>query len=89
MLASEVTSLVHGKDAMKYAIGNTQAFFDLDVSSLVSMSKQDFESHFKYTDKEVIASDKFMGLDMISLLHLIGVRKTKADCRRLIDQNGL
>jgi tyrosyl-tRNA synthetase len=28
-------------------------------------------------------------MDLVSLVHLAGLKKTKADCRRLIEQKGL
>ena len=53
------------------------------------MSLSDFEKHFENYAKHEISMDKLNELkSFINLVHHLGLRKTKADARRLIAQKG-
>ena len=50
LLARTVTEMVHGKAAIASVLGATDAFFGIDIDKdLSSMSKEQFELHFKST----------------------------------------
>lgn len=81
-----MTELIHGNDSVKIAKSNTSSFFQFDFASLENMSLQEFESHFEHTEKSRFNEDV---KDFSSLLTDLKLRKTKADARRVMSQNGL
>ena len=87
MLAIEMTSLIHGCDELKAAIRHTEALFGTKLTKdyIDQMSLSDFETHFENYTKHEISSEKLNEIkSFINLVHHLGLRKTKADARRLI-----
>lgn len=84
-LATEVVILVHGENALKQALGNTQSFFSLDSDLLFKMSLAELDANFEFTEKKMVKKEEVASLDVISLVHLLGLRKTKADVRRVME----
>lgn len=90
-LAAAVTEMVHGSEALNQALGNSHAFFAFDWSESSKMSQSDFEAWFGHTERVVLGKDELLSLDLCSLLthKQVGLRKTKADARRVIEQGGV
>jgi ribosomal protein S4 len=53
------------------------------------MTNEELQSRFEHTDKTNLSLDEFLALDVLGLVHMLGLRKTKADARRLIEQGGV
>lgn len=80
-LAKNVTTLIHGTQAVKEALGNTNAFFSIKLDEeLPNMSLENFEQHFENTTKTAITELN----DVASLVVTLELRKTKADVRRVM-----
>ena len=91
ILASEMTSLIHGADELASAISQTEALFSTKLTKeyIDQMSLSDFEKHFEnYTKHEISMIELDQLKSFINLVHHLGLRKTKADARRLIAQKG-
>lgn len=75
--------MVHGKDSLKTVLGSTNAFFGIDLEKdLHKMTHEQFESHFQNTNKiKVTVLD---AQDISSVVVKSGLRKTKAEVRRVI-----
>ncbi len=78
--------MAHGKSALAAVLGQSDAFFTGDIN-LTDMSLEIFEKHFANTSKTKISKSEMR--DIASLVVKTGLRKTKADVRRLVAQNGL
>ncbi|CDW74597.1 tyrosyl-trna synthetase [Stylonychia lemnae] len=89
LLASTLCEIIHGQEGVDQAIGATGAFFRFKIEEIMQMSKDQFQENFKHTKKIQILLNEGQEIDMISIGHQAGVKQTKADIRRLIDQKGL
>ena len=86
-----MTSLIHGEEEVKSCISQTEALFGTKLTKdyIEKMTLSDFETHFENYDKHEISLEKLNEIKtFINLVHHLGLRKTKADARRLIAQKG-
>ena len=89
-LAKTLTTQIHGSDAVNKALGNTEAYFSIKLTqeSLENMEESEFIDHFFHTDKTKVSKSELSDVSTL-LVQTLGLRKTKADVRRLMKQNGL
>ena len=84
VLAQEVVSLVHGRTLMEEAEQRTKQLFDRN-ENYDEMSQAEFEQRFQAVDRKKIDQ---LG-EIVNLIFDAGLRGTKADARRLVNQGGL
>lgn len=78
--------MAHGKSALDAVLGQSDAFFTGELN-LTEMPLKHFEQRFANTSKTKLTRAEMR--DIASLVVKCGLRKTKADVRRLVAQNGL
>ena len=84
-LASSIVKMIHGEEASKLVEKSTEAFFDLDRARLCDMSEGEFLQYFAQT-----AVHKVEACPTLSgLLVQCGLRKTRAEAKRVIKESGL
>lgn len=88
MLAEEVTKIVHGRGALLQVQQSTDAFFNLTDCKVGSLSFVDFQKAFALTEV-VHIGDSLDKMTISSLIAKSGLRKTRADAKRVIQQGGV
>lgn len=79
--------MIHGKASLQQVIESTDALFKRPISDLSLMTEGEFLDHFKSTNIMEIEWDE--KLTTSGLVQMSGLRKTRADAKRIIQQNGL
>lgn len=94
LLASTVVEMVHGADSLRSCQGSTTAFFSNELSSVFSMNETQFAEHFAYTQKvevEIVKRNSSHTSNVLTYSSLIvksGLRKSRGEAKRVIQQSG-
>ena len=51
LLASNLTELIHGSQALNKALSSTKSFFSLKSEDIIKLSLAELEDHFQHTQK--------------------------------------
>ena len=85
-LAEELTTLVHGAEGLKTALGATQALFGGDVSG---KSADELETIFKDVKSAEVAKVDVVGKPVFAVAAAAGMFKSNGEARRMAQQGGL
>ena len=95
LLAKTVVEMVHGEKALQTVLGSTSAFFSAEMEVVLAMSEAEFAQHFQHTAVVEVstagdaAGDEAKIITYSSLIVQGGLRKTRGDAKRVIQQRGL
>ena len=90
LLASTMTDMIHGKQALEAVLKATESLFGgsaLGDLNFEQVTEQQFLGLVKDVKKQVIKKAELR--DLSSLVVACGLRSTKAEVRRLMQQNGV
>lgn len=85
-LAEELTTLVHGAEGLKTALGATQALFGGDVSG---KSADELETIFKDVKSAEVAKVDLVDKPVFAVAAAAGMFKSNGEARRMAQQGGL
>ena len=85
-LAEELTTLVHGEEGLKTALGATQALFGGDVSG---KSADELETIFKDVKSAEVAKVDVVDKPVFAVAAAAGMFKSNGEARRMAQQGGL
>lgn len=88
-LAAEITTFVHGAEALESALATTAKLFAQADAPAESLSIEDLEGMEGIVKKE-IAEDKLQaGIDIVSLLAETGIFPSKGEARKMVQGGGI
>ena len=86
-LAKALVGMIHGDDAVAQVLKSTDSFFTRPISDVCKLSESEFLEHF--ANSEILSVESSDKLTISGLVQQVGLRKTRADVKRLIQQKGL
>lgn len=89
-LADEITTFVHGKDALNLAKKTTKALFSKNLEeAFAGLSDEEINLILSGADSITISREQLQtGLSILDAIVLSGLKQSKGDARKLIQSNG-
>lgn len=88
-LAEEVTSFIHGEEALKEAVDTTEKLFANQTAPAESLGVEDLESMEGVVKIEFAADKINAGMDVVSFLAESGIFPSKGEARKMVQGGGV
>lgn len=89
MLAKEITSFVHGQEALQHALETTEKLFANQHGPVENLSEQDLESMHGVVKMDYPSSKLDPGIDVVSFLAETNIFPSKGEARKMIQNGGV
>lgn len=88
-LAVEITTFVHGAEALESALATTAKLFAQSDAPAESLSIEDLEGMEGIVKKEITADKLQAGIDIVTLLADTGILPSKGEARKMVQGGGI